>query len=203
MERELWKTLYLVTRNLDNPRGDWLYSTSDVLGAYYWAVVHDRPTCWAANPKQWPDDLRPRFLPSQSTLSRRLRRARTVALMTAVEEHLLALIVVGTTLVRIIDGKALAVSNVSKDPDTGYGRGPALDAKQLAAVYYRGWTAPQLKEREYKTIAKRFQGVYDSVMIREADEPGWIPSLFSYAGHQGHGLSVSGSPAPQFGPDDK
>ena len=116
MERELWKILYRLTRELDNPWGEWRYSTSDVLAAYYWAVAHDRPTGWSADPTHWPDDLRPALLPPQSTLSRRLRRPRTVELMTAVENHLLALIALGSYLVQIIDGKALAVSGVSKDP---------------------------------------------------------------------------------------
>ena len=129
MERELWRILYLLAQELDTPWGSWRYSTADVLGVYFWAVVHDRPTCWAADAKQWPDKLRPALLPPQSTLSRRLRRPRTVELMTAVEEHLLTLIVVGDCLVHIIDGKALAVSSVSKDPDTGYGRGAGTSQK--------------------------------------------------------------------------
>jgi hypothetical protein len=83
--------------------------------------VHDRPTNWAVNPERWPDDLRPVLLP-QNTLSHRLRRPRTVELMTAVEQHLLALIVVGGGFVQIIDGKALPVSGVSKDRGVGYGR---------------------------------------------------------------------------------
>ena len=129
MERELCIALYVLAQRLDRPWGGWLYSTADVVGAYFWAVVHDRPTSWAANPCEWPSDLRPAFLPSQSTLSRRLRCPRTVELMTAVEQHLLALIVVGNFLVQIVDGKALAVSGVSKDPDVGYGRGAGMYQK--------------------------------------------------------------------------
>lgn len=140
MERELWRILYRAAQELDNPWGGWRYCTADVLAVYFWAVVHDRPTSWAAQPKQWPDDLRPAVLPSQSTLSRRLRRPKTVELMTAVEEHLLALIVVGSCLVQTIDGKALAVSGVSKDPDTGYGRGAGGNQKgyKLHAVWGSG-----------------------------------------------------------------
>lgn len=140
MERELWRILYHLTRQLDNPWGEWRYSTADVLAAYFWAVAHDRPTGWAADPKHWPDDLRPASLPSQSTLSRRLRQPRTVELMTAVEEHLLTLIVAGSCLVQIIDGKALAVSGVSKDPDAGYGRGAGGYQKgyKLHAVWSAG-----------------------------------------------------------------
>jgi hypothetical protein len=140
MERELWKLLYRLALMLDKPWGEWRYSTAQILAAYFWAVVHDRPTKWAVDAKQWPDDLRPVVLPSQSTLSRRLRRPKTVELMTAVEEHLVALIGVGSFLVRIIDGKALAVSNVSKDPDTGYGRGAGGNQKgyKLHAVWDTG-----------------------------------------------------------------
>jgi hypothetical protein len=123
MERELWRILYVLTVELDIPGGNWLYSTADILGVYYWAVVHDRPTSWAAAQEEWPDDLRPMQLPSQSTLSRRLRQPPTVNLMTAVEDRLFALVTTAACLVRILDGKALAVSGVSRDPDIGYGRG--------------------------------------------------------------------------------
>jgi hypothetical protein len=159
MERELWRILYLLAKKLDSPWGAWRYSTAEVLGAYFWAVVHDRPTSWAADPKQWPDDLRPVWLPSQSTLSRRLRRPKTVELLTTVEEHLLALIVVGSCLVQIIDGKALAVSGVSKDPDTGYGRGAGGNQKgyKLHAVWGAGpmpiaWALAPMNTSE-KTVA--------------------------------------------------
>lgn len=140
MERELWKSLYMLALELDNPWGDWRYSTADVLAVYFWAVVHDRPTSWAAVPENWPDDLRIFLMPPQSTLSRRLRRPQTVILMTAVEQHLLALIAVANCLVYVMDGKPLAVSGVSKDPDAGYGRGAGSFQKgyKLHAVWGRG-----------------------------------------------------------------
>lgn len=122
MERELWKTLYMLSRLLDKPWGRWRYSTAEILGAYFWAVVHDRPTTWAADPAQWPSDLRPAWLPPQSTLSRRLRRPETVELMTEVEQHLVSLLALGKYLVQMIDAKALPVSGVSRDPDIGRGR---------------------------------------------------------------------------------
>ena len=49
MERELWRILYHLTRELDKPWGEWRYATADVLAAYFWAVVHDRPTQWAVD----------------------------------------------------------------------------------------------------------------------------------------------------------
>jgi len=161
MERELWRVLYLLALELDNPWGAWRYSTAEVLGAYFWAVVHDRPTSWATCPEHWPNDLRPAWLPPQSTLSRRLRQPEMVELMTAVEQHLVALLALGQYLVQIIDAKALAVSKVSKDPDTGYGRGAGAPQKgyKLYAIWSRGpmplaWGLAPMNVSE-KTMARR------------------------------------------------
>jgi hypothetical protein len=160
MERELWRSLYLLARKLGNPWGSWRYSTAEVLGVYFWAVVHDRPTNWAIDPSQWPDDLRPEWLPSQSTMSRRLRKPETVELMTAVEQQLVALLALGQYLVHIVDGKALAVSAVSKDSDTGYGRGAGANQKgyKLHAIWSGGpipvaWALAPMNASE-KTMAR-------------------------------------------------
>lgn len=123
MERELWSLLYHITYRLGDSFGEWRYSTADIVVAYFWAVVHDRPTDWASQAKNWPADLRPATLPSQSTLSRRLRTVSCVLLMTDVEQHLIAVLGLGNGLLRSVDGKGLSVSLVSKDPDAGYGRG--------------------------------------------------------------------------------
>jgi Transposase DDE domain len=160
VERKLWKVLYVLTNRLDSSGGKGLYSTADILVVYYWAVVHDRPTLWAANPREWPDGLRPLRFPSQSTLSRRLRRPEAVALLTAVEEYLVALTTVESCLVHILDGKSLAVSGVSKDQDTAYGRGAGQKQKgyKLHAVWGRcpiptAWALTPMNTSE-KTIAR-------------------------------------------------
>lgn len=123
MERELWQALYLLATNFDRRWGSWKYSTAEIVAVYFWAVVHDRPTSWAANPEEWPDDLRPVPLPPQSTLSRRLKQADAVELLTTVEQHLIVLLGLGRHCIHVIDGKAIAVSPISKDPDAGCGRG--------------------------------------------------------------------------------
>jgi Transposase DDE domain len=160
MERELWRSLYLLAWKLGKPWGSWRYSTAEVLGIYFWAVVHDRPTSWAVDPNEWPDDLRPEWLPSQSTLSRRLRKPETVELMTVVEQHLLTLLAIGRNLLHIVDGKALAVSAVSKDFDTGYGRGAGANQKgyKLHAIWNGGpipsaWGLAPMNASE-KTMAR-------------------------------------------------
>lgn len=139
MERELWKALYALAVQLDKPWGSWRYSTAEIVAIYFWAVVNDRPTSWAADPREWPKDMRPQ-LPSQSTLSRRLQRPEAVELMTAVEQQLATLLAVGLCFVHRIDGKALAISNVSKDPDAGYGYGAGgmQNGYKLHAVWGKG-----------------------------------------------------------------
>lgn len=122
MERELWSALYqLVNRCSVRGRG-WLYTTGEIVLVYFWAVVNDRPMSWATNPCNWPPDTWRRPLPSQSQLSRRMRGSDVIDLMIEVENLLAAHVGADQRLFRIIDGKPLEVSNISKDPDAGYGR---------------------------------------------------------------------------------
>lgn len=122
MERELYLALYQFVSHSQVRGKGWLYSTGTIVMVYWWAVVHDRPMYWAVDKRNWPDDLRPKVLPSQSTLSRRMRRPDVVELMTEIENQFSAMVGAERRLIRIIDGKPLDVSNVSKDADAGYGR---------------------------------------------------------------------------------
>jgi hypothetical protein len=142
MERELWTLLYGMARKLGKPWGRWKYSTSDILGVYLWAVVHDRPMCWALNKGNWPGDLCPEYPPSQATLSRRMRHADVQQLMTEIEQAWLAVAGVGNLLIRMIDGKPLAVSGVSKDADAAYGRGAG--GMQTGYKLYTVWATGPL-----------------------------------------------------------
>jgi hypothetical protein len=204
MERELWMSLYYFTQKLGNPYGSWRYSTAEVLGVYFWAVVHDRPTDWAIEPFAWPDDLRPKCLPSQSTMSRRLRRPETIELMTAVEQQLVGLMTLGRYLVHIVDGKALAVSAVSKDRETGYGRGAGANQKgyKLHAIWSGGpipvaWALSTMNTSE-KTMARHLIPTLDGGGYLLADvqyDVNYLYELAEKAGFQlvarktkGHGL---------------
>jgi hypothetical protein len=161
MERELWKVLYAVATRLDKPWGRWKYSTSDIVVVYFWSVVHDRPMSWAVVKAHWPDDLRPICLPSQSQLSRRMRKHDARQLMMEVEHTWLGLVGVCSMWVRMIDGKALGVSGVSKDPDAAYGRGAGGMQKgyKFHAVWASGplplaWALTPMNTSE-KTVARR------------------------------------------------
>lgn len=160
MERELWTLLYAVATKLDKPWGGWKYSTSDIVVVYFWAVVHDRPMSWAVVKAHWPEDLCPPCLPSQSQLSRRMRKDDARQLMTEVEQTWLGLVGVSAMWMRLIDGKPLAISGVSKDADAGYGRGAGGMQKgyKFHAVWGSGplpiaWALAPMNTSE-KTVAR-------------------------------------------------
>lgn len=160
MERELWMSLYGIATELDKRFGRWKYSTADIVVVYFWCVVHDRPMCWGVVKANWPADLCPSHLPPQSTLSRRMRRAEAQQLMTEIEQTWLALVAVRQRLICMIDGKPLAVSGVTKDPDAGYGRGAGGMQKgyKLHAVWATGplplaWSLAAMNRSE-KTMAR-------------------------------------------------
>jgi hypothetical protein len=201
MERELWKALYALAVELDKPWGHWRYSTAEVLAVYFWAAVHDRPTHWATDPHHWSEDLRPSWLPSQSTMSRRLRRPSAVELMTAVEQQLVALLGLGRCLVHIIDGKALGISAVSKDPDAGYGRGAGAWQKgyKFHAIWGGGpmpvaWTLAPINASE-KTVAR---GLIESLPgggYLVADSQYDVGYLYDLAAQEGFQLVAKKTPS--------
>ena len=160
MERELWILLYEVAMKLGKPWGRWKYSTAEIVGVYFWCVVNDRPMCWGVDKTNWPIDLCPKRLPPQSTLSRRMRRSDAQQLMTEIEQTWLAIVGVSGLLIRMIDGKPLGVSGVSKDADAAYGRGAGGMQKgyKLHAVWGSGplplaWGLAPMNRSE-KTMAR-------------------------------------------------
>lgn len=140
MERKRWDALYGILARWDDYRFRGLYSPAVIVAVYLWAVLHDRPVQWACCPQHWPRDvpLR-RYLPSQATMSRRLRQldARLVLmalvrrLHDAREEQ---------TAVKIVDAKPLPVGGYSKDPDArwGYAVRGLLKGYKLFAIWGNG-----------------------------------------------------------------
>ena len=90
MEHQRWSEVQGLIRQLARPkRGRCDYSDGDIARTYYWAVVHDRPTAWACDPKNWPLHARRRPLPPPWTMSRRLRSRSVVALLEALDRAVL------------------------------------------------------------------------------------------------------------------
>jgi hypothetical protein len=151
----------VLSKQSSHPRGGLCASFFDwqIVAVYLWAVVHDRPTSWACNPKNWPKGLWQGKLPTQSTMSRRLRTTETQSLLHKVEREMATLDHSG--FVMLIDGKPLAVGGWSKDRDARWGRAGKGWAKgyKVHAVYGRGntplaWEITALNEAEPDAAAR-------------------------------------------------
>jgi hypothetical protein len=129
MEYQLLKAIVALLATLDKPRTPtrFDFSDEDIVTAYYWSVICDRPTSWACRKEHWPLHLRKRPLPSQPTLSRRLRSPSVVALLDALERRVVAPKEPG--LFWLIDGKPLPIGGCSKDRQAGYGKAAGCMAK--------------------------------------------------------------------------
>lgn len=123
MERKLWTRLYPIVgaacQRISHPGV--LFSDRRILLVYFWAVLHDRPTSWACDRANWPAELRPGRLPSQPTMSRRLRTPHIRWGLALIMDRLRGDPAAG--LLKFIDGKPLPVGGASKDPDARWGRG--------------------------------------------------------------------------------
>lgn len=130
MERQLWKLIVACLDELDNKsvQREGGFTDARIVAVFYWSVLHDRPVSWAVQRRNWPIDLRRFPLPSNATMSRRLRSKRVQRLLAALEERVIRKDENGS-LVWIIDGKPLVIGGASKDRQAGYGRAAASKAK--------------------------------------------------------------------------
>ena len=128
MEREVWSVLSSALRDLGRSRRDsshHTYPTVLVVRVYLWAVLHDRPTSWACNKRAWDDRTRPKVLPCQSTMSRRLRTTAFDACLDALTRRLRGRLDLSKIVVHRVDGKPLPVAKHTRDGQatSGYGAG--------------------------------------------------------------------------------
>jgi len=137
MERELWHQLYVIVVRLDNLWTNGWYRVGEIVLVFLWAVVHDRPTSWACEARHW-GGRPPILLPSQSTMSRRLRTRKVQQLLAAVELQL------GGDprrwWLQRIDSKPLPVGLHSKDREAkyGYATGKLARGYKLHAIWGGG-----------------------------------------------------------------
>ena len=130
MEDELFGALYpLVEREARRrPRRKKVrFTDALVLGVAFWAVLHDRPVCWACRAKSWHGaEPWPGGLPSPSTMSRRLRSLSAQLLLERVFHAVLGVAGVRAfCLCRRVDSKPLPVGPCSKDRDARRGHAAA------------------------------------------------------------------------------
>jgi hypothetical protein len=122
MERELWIVLYHMALGCDKLTKA-RYRPAVIVGVYAWAVLHDRPVSWACQRRNWPEQLlkEPCFrLPSQPTMSRRLRQPQTERVLEEISQSLTE--AWSVCWVKIMDAKSLPVGGCTKDRDAQRGR---------------------------------------------------------------------------------
>ena len=131
MEAKLYRKIYRFVMGVAPLRRGKRQQFSDctIVLVYLWSVLHDRPVSWACDRSSWPREL-DRPLPSDTTLSRRLR---TLSVLQLLERTLAAASdLFPQPVVKAIDSKPLLVGAYSKDRDAKRGR---IGAGQMARGY--------------------------------------------------------------------
>jgi len=124
MEHELWSILSRAINDVARSRRANAYHDHDhatIVRVYLWAQLHDRPVSWACQSRHWSRLTLPPGLPSQSTMSRRLRSTPISAFLEALGRRLQKCFEPTLNLLKIIDGKPLLVSRHAKDTDATWG----------------------------------------------------------------------------------
>jgi hypothetical protein len=155
MERELYRRVYQMAwrlgRRYRSPHvmyPDWL-----IVVVYFWAVLHDRPTCWACDRRNWPSAAYDLQLPSCSTMSRRLHRPALQQMFDAMQQQLCDRQDAGPLC--FIDAKPLPVGGASSDREAkaGYAAGRIAKGYKLHVIYSAqrfvvAWQLRPMNEKE-------------------------------------------------------
>jgi Transposase DDE domain len=130
MELQLFNSIVQMMSELIKPSRsrNYCFSDFDILKVWFWSVIHDRPVSWAVQRRNWAIHQRKRNLPSNTTMSRRLRSSSVRELLKTLEEKIIEP-KIKDSLVWLIDGKPLPISGCSKDRQAGYGRAAGGKAK--------------------------------------------------------------------------
>jgi hypothetical protein len=118
------------------------HPTALVFRVHTWAALHDRPVSWACEARNWTPATRPRVLPDQSTMSRRVRRADFAEFQRRVGVRLNGR--PRPSLVKRVDGKPLELPNHTGDRDATWSRGVSRTSVgyKLHAVWSAGNPMP-------------------------------------------------------------
>jgi hypothetical protein len=164
MERELWPLLYhaLLEAAREFRQKYVHYQPWTVAAVLLWAALHDRPISWACVASHWSTTkLLPARLPSQSTMSRRMKRVAFDCFLNLLTQRLRDAGL--PKLILTLDGKPLLVGGNSKDRDAKFGRaaghigrGYKLHAIWAGRPLPETWEVTSLKEHEAKVAMRLF-----------------------------------------------
>ena len=125
MDQRMWgiitRTIVRVNRSIRRPGRRPTFSDVLMLRMYFWAVWHDRPQGWACQRQHYGKLFQPRRLPSRSQFNRRVKAPHFKSLLEEVNGRLAD----GPDAdgLFFFDGKALPVSESTRDPEAKTGRG--------------------------------------------------------------------------------
>ena len=184
MEHQLFRAIVQVIRECGKggfqPQCD--FQDGDIVEVWYWAVIHDRPVSWACQRDNWRG--RRKRLPSDSTMSRRLRTRRVLRLLESIERRVTAPRQPGVFWK--IDGKPLPISGCSKDRQAGYGRAAGGKAKgyKLHAITGAGsqiaaWRIAPMNKDE-RVMAAR--------LLKSAEIQGYVVADSNYDSNKLHSI---------------
>ena len=149
MEAKVFRALMRVVMSLPHTarRARQQFTDRWIILLYLWSAINDRPVSWACQEQNWPKDLLDRPLPSDATMSRRLRTVGVQQLLERLLATLSDLTATPAPLVKTIDSKPMYVGAYSKDRDAKRGRVAArmfARGYRLHAVFHgrsvRFWT---------------------------------------------------------------
>ena len=166
------------------------FSDAVIVMVFLYATYSDRAVCWACRAAHWPDEpLRHATvgcgaLPSQSTMSRRLRTVGVLQLLDRVRAALAERLGRGH-VVKAIDSKPLRVGRYTKDRDARRGRAGAgemargykLHAVTAAADAFVCWTVLPMNANDQVAAA-----VLLPRLSGEASSPSSSSSSWGYVG---------------------
>lgn len=192
MEGELFAGLYRLIQQVNKrhaqPPG-MRFSDARIVEVLLWAVLHDRPVCWACDRRHWPAHRRSDPLPTPATMSRRLRSVSVLLFLAAMEAALVSR--QSPSLVRSVDAIPLPIGGWSKDREARWGRaanGLAKGYKLFAIVdgpHVVAWRIGPMNQSEPQTAIRLLQQIegggyllgdalYDSNALHAAaGEAGW------------------------------
>jgi hypothetical protein len=189
MERELWKVVYAALRKVAR-RFEQEYVQLQpwrIAAVLLWAALHDRPVCWACDPRNWAATrLKPDRLPSEATMSRRAKKTSFALFLNALANELKGTGPPAWEL--IVDGKPLPVGKCSKGPDAKpnqHGRGYKLHALWGQKCLPDVWEVTAARENE-GAVAVRLLGQVRGVGFLYADGSYEDNRVYDAAGASGY-----------------
>lgn len=189
MEAKLFAALYRHVRSVAHPRQKRVrFSDRSVVLVYLWAVLCQRPVTWALDRDNWPGREPPFDLPSDTTMSRRLR---TVGVQQLIERVTLAAsdLLGRPPLAKQIDSKPMLVGAYSKDDDAKRGR---IGAGQMARGYrLHALTHGRVARRWVLGAMNDHDSVHAPALLPHLEGGGYVIADNAYDSNDLHALAAA------------